>query len=248
MRRVGFVGTLIWIVYFAGLAAPARAGLLFESAQTAVTGTTLNYSFISNNSSFFSGVNFFLASPAQVSDIGGHFINSFSSGNNEVFGAIVRVNGPTDPPSPFDLSGPNVLGTTLITLPPLNDSENVSGPLSLTLTPGWYAVIFGSGKFGATSENSGAIIISSGAAANINGILTYSVRQSDGLQIIQAAGARYFVEGQLAASAVPEPSSALLLLVGLGALAAVRGRSFRLRSVGVRAHFSSPPRKGASLP
>jgi hypothetical protein len=42
MRRIGFVGTLTLVVYFAGLAAPARAGLLFESATTAVTGTTLN--------------------------------------------------------------------------------------------------------------------------------------------------------------------------------------------------------------
>jgi hypothetical protein len=230
MRRVGFFGTLTFVVYFAGLAAPARAGLLFESAQTAVTGPTSNYSAIENDTSFFSGVNFFLASPAQVSDIGGHFINTLLNGNNEIFGAIVRVNGPTDPPSPVDLSGPDVLGTTLITLPPVNDSENESGPLSLALTPGWYAVIFGSGKFGATNDASAAIVTSNGAAANFNGVITYALRQADGLQFFQAAGARYFVEGQLAASAVPEPSSALLLLVGLGALAAVRGRSFRQRS------------------
>jgi hypothetical protein len=231
MRRVAFVGSLTVVVYFAGLAAPARAGLLFESATTAVTGPASNYSFIDNDSSFFSGVNFFLASPAKVSDIGGHFITPFVNGNNEIFGAIVRVNGPTDPPSPFDLSGPDVLGTTLIKLPPVaNDSENESGALSLALTPGWYAVIFGSGKFGATAEGSGAIVVSDGLPANTNGVNTYSLRQSDGLQIIQAAGARYFVDGELTANAVPEPSSAYLLLIGLGALAVVSGRSFRRQS------------------
>jgi hypothetical protein len=223
MRRISLVSVGLLATALLALPAPARAGLIYESATTAITGPIKSTeSGIEADSSFFSGVNFFVSSTAQVQDIGGHFFVPFVAGNNEIFGAIVRVNSATDPPIPADLSGSDVLGTTLITLPPALDSENVSGPLSLTLTPGWYAVIFGSGKFGATSELASAITLSDGQPANTNGVVTYALSQSDGTQIFQAAGARYFVDGQL--TSIPEPSAALLLLIGLGAIGAARGR------------------------
>jgi hypothetical protein len=155
-----------------------------------------------------------------VTDIGGHFFTPFTVGNNKIFGALVRVSGPSAPPTPADLSGSDVLGTTLITLPPALTSDNVSGPLSLTLTPGWYAVIFGSGKFGATSDLASSIILSDGQPANVNGVVTYALRQSDGLQLFEQAGSRYFVEGQLLAA--PEPSTVALLAVGLGIIGLAR--------------------------
>ncbi len=39
------------------------------------------------------------------------------SGGAEFFGAIVSLSGPTDLPDSIDLTGPDVLGTTLISVP-----------------------------------------------------------------------------------------------------------------------------------
>ena len=66
----------------------------------------------------------------------------------QIFGAIVRLDDFSDVPDSFDLSTPDVLGVSLLTPP--GCSNEVSAPLSLELEPGTYALVFGSGLFGAT--------------------------------------------------------------------------------------------------
>ena len=70
------------------------------------------------------------------------------------FGALVELSDGTDFPNSGDLSTPDVLGHALLTFP--TSSDEVLGNLSLSLDPGWYALVFGSGLFGATT-NGGAI-------------------------------------------------------------------------------------------
>jgi hypothetical protein len=190
----------------------ARAGLIYESEASLLTGHFNNsISGVETDSTFFSGVNFFVSSPVTVTDIGGKFAEQFSTGNNTIFGAIVQVSSQSDQP---DLSK-NLLGHTLITLPSDQDVENVSGPLALTLTPGWYALVFGaSSQFGATGAANAVETLDNQPANTTNGDVTYAIRQSDGLLIFQAAGARYFVEGSPAV-ATPEPASFTLLAFGL---------------------------------
>ena len=79
-----------------------------------------------------------------ISTVGGHF--SFG-GNLDIFGAIVQLSGPSDNPDAIDLTGSDVLATTLI---PVGASTGLyTGAVNVTLQPGWYALQFGTGAFGA---------------------------------------------------------------------------------------------------
>jgi hypothetical protein len=210
--RFGAVACLL------SLAPAAKADFLFQSATPLISGPFSNASGVATGTQFFSGFTFQVTTPVHVTDIGGDFAATVEGG--QIFGTIVPVSGPLAPPNPADLS--NNVGTTLLDLPsPLLTSANISGNLSADLSPGFYAVLFGSGKFGATSDFAIAITQQDGQQANapIAGVLTYVIKEFDNSLIPQAPGARYFVEGTfIQPPAVPEPPTALLLAIGMAVL------------------------------
>lgn len=118
----------------------------FETATLANTGSGGGYTLAASQ---FLGARFEVSSGVTTNQAGGHF-----SGSGEIFGAIVRLTGPTDFPDSTDLSTPDVVGSTLITLG--HPSNEFSAPLAAALTPGWYALVFGSGTLGATGSGSAA--------------------------------------------------------------------------------------------
>jgi hypothetical protein len=100
------------------------------------------------DSSYYSGVNFEISETTRIKRVGGNFITS-SSG--QVFAAIVKLSSINGAPSPPNLSGTDVIGHTLISLPSGGFSiADASAPLDMTLEPGFYGLWFGSGRFGAT--------------------------------------------------------------------------------------------------
>jgi hypothetical protein len=58
----------------------------------------------------------------------------------DIIGAIVRLDGPHDFPNSFDLTTSDVVGKTLIHIS--EPAGDFVGELSLTLTEGWYALVF----------------------------------------------------------------------------------------------------------
>ena len=116
--------------------------VLFEYA-TASLGTTGQSSGLGVTTSQYLGTRFQVTEAVEIVEIGGHLQSSGGS----LFGAVIGLTGPDDFPDSNDLSTPDVLGVGLIpeTLP----SADVTAPLSLHLEPGWYALMFGSGLFGA---------------------------------------------------------------------------------------------------
>jgi len=179
----------------------ADAEILFQTATSGPTGQTCGQG-LAVDSNFFPGTRFQLTQPAVTSAVGGHFLPTDFVTPRTVFGAIVRLTGPDDFADSADLSTTDVLGTTLITVPPTG-STNVSGPLVLSLSPGWYALEFGSGRFGATGDSG---LISGNSLVGTPDI--FSVRQSDGNIAFQASEPRMFVEG----TSVPEPGTGGILL------------------------------------
>jgi hypothetical protein len=169
----------------------------------------------------FAGSRFFVDEPVQVTAIGGHFVGGF--GSNSFFGAIVKLTSVQDYPDSGDLSSPDVLGTTGLTFPEV--SSEVFGELSVNLQPGWHAVVFGSGLFGATGRG--------GAVRNgvDNGSQSYFGWQSGGTGWFNLTNAwpdlpglfdnhRFVVEG----ANVPEPTVGALLGTALTMLAIDRRR------------------------
>ncbi|MEK6249569.1 MAG: hypothetical protein N2C12_15410, partial [Planctomycetales bacterium] len=84
-------------------------------------------------------------SDTHINTVGGHF--SGLGIDMDVFAAIVQLSGANDNPDALNLTGTDVLATTLI---PLTTSPGLyTGDMNLTLQPGWYALQFGTGAFGA---------------------------------------------------------------------------------------------------
>lgn len=150
--RIGLVGMV-----FAMLVADiSTAAMVFQSAEFGQTGLTrdqLDSQDISasNVASFnYVGVRFEIGSTTAITQIGGHFIGGFSE--DTFFGAIIALADGSDFPNSDDLSTPDVIGVTSMNFP--HPSAEVYGGLQRTLDPGWYAVVFGTQRFGATGRGS----------------------------------------------------------------------------------------------
>jgi hypothetical protein len=120
--------------------------LVLESATYSSADLSLGYSVTSFNSL---GWRFQIDETLQVTEIGGNFGNFYRSGN--IFGAIVSLDSPNALPSENPNSLQNVLGQTTFT--PTSLGDDTLTPLSVLLNPGNYALIFGSGQFGATGSS-----------------------------------------------------------------------------------------------
>jgi hypothetical protein len=126
----------------------------------------------SPDSSF--GVRFAVTETVTTSSVGGLFYE-FAPGGG-FYGAVVRLTGPADFPDSTDLSTADVVGAALLNAPVSpNVPEIVSSDLSLTLTPGDYALVFGSGAFGAT----GTVVNAYPGVSTPSGFL-YGISQHSG--------------------------------------------------------------------
>lgn len=88
----------------------------------------------------FVGVKFHVSRPVRTGSIGGYFATYAPGVEADIIGAIVRLDGPHDFPDSFDLSTNDVLGKTLIHV--IEPAGDYAGDLALTLTEGWYALVF----------------------------------------------------------------------------------------------------------
>lgn len=194
------------------LAAP-HAGLatkLFDTAAGAAQPSGLLV-----NDHFWPMHRFEIAAPAFVESVGGHFENTTRDAIR-IFGAVVALSGSTDLPDALDLSTPDVLGTTLIDVEPADGVH--SGRVSLALAPGWYALAFGTGRFGADSVVGFDVILPS-LAIDLDPQLPFTAIQAGNPYgtppqfLAQRASPRFF--------ATPEPGMLAMLGIGLGILFAI---------------------------
>ena len=141
---IGFLA--FQLIHF--LPSVAISATLFESGTLGPTGLAQGSVTASNiSASVYAGARFRLTQPVKTTQIGGHFVSA--TGDN-FFGAIVELGNANDFPDSGDLTTSDVLGTAELNFPVLSDE--VFGNLDLTLYPGWYALVFGSGLFDTTGD------------------------------------------------------------------------------------------------
>jgi hypothetical protein len=149
MNRISYL-LIAWCMCIA-TANISNADVLFESGTLGTAGVSwpdlVNGAVpgTSVHSLYFPGSRFHLSERAITTRVGGHFAAEFSG---TFFGALVQLENESDFPDSTNLSTPDVMGTTVLTFP--NPSAEVFGELSLSLEPGWYALVFGSGLFNTT--------------------------------------------------------------------------------------------------
>jgi len=180
---------------------------IYESATLDKTGLGTGASVNSTN---FLGVRFELTQPATARSIGGHFLfQNVNSG--QIFGALVGLDDLSDVPDSFDLSTPDVLGHALIFLQGTL-SQDYAGNFGsdLSLTPGFYALVFGSGLFGATGGGAVPREVPEMAGTNIGSprFLRFKAADAAYTDVFDIDGARFFLDSE--AFVIPEPAAVVL--------------------------------------
>jgi hypothetical protein len=200
-----------WLTLMALIAPHTSAATIFESGTLGPTGIPRGVVPGANISGVvFNGVRFELTDPVVTTQVGGHFVGSPGT-TDTFFGAIVELDDENDFPDSGDLSTPDVLGSAILAFPA--PSTEVFGNLALSLEPGWYALVFGSGVFGAVGD--GAMLLNNPDI----GDPTYIGFQpghgwfnladlSDTFRFIDY---RFIVQGQV----VPEPSAFILVILAV---------------------------------
>jgi hypothetical protein len=203
------------------MASTACADTIYESATPGNIGHDASVGYEGGPYYDSIGVRFDLTSPTIVTDIGGYFAANLSW-PGQIFGAIIQLSGPNDfPDSTYSLNTSDVLAHTLITAG--NSASDVSGTVGpLLLNPGYYAIVFGAGQFGAGTYASDFL----GGASNIGSPSYIAFGGGNGWSNQgDTYPYRLFVDGTVASA--PLPSTAFMgvgLLSGLGVFGLRRHR------------------------
>ncbi len=176
-------------------AASAQADTFYQSASFVDESNAIGSYFIDNTR--YLGAVFSVNTLEAVSAIGGNF-TQYGDGNN-IFGAIVKLAAGNTLPG--DLAS-NTVAEVLFT--PNGGDQSVA--LSTVLTAGNYAVVFGSGLFGATGY--------SGLVDSQNAVGTPSFVQYSGDTLTASNFTDATLRLTVEAAPVPEPSTALMGLAG----------------------------------
>ena len=141
-----------------------------------------------------------LPTDATITKAGGTFLTFFPKSDSQtIFGAFIRLaNGFDFPDNPIGLSGSDLVSTFLLNIPgadPFLSPQFATTNVNIDLDAGWYAMVFGSGKFGAPSITTGARLGMASLATDLApSQVPYSIRQSTGDFIGQAATPNFHLE------------------------------------------------------
>jgi hypothetical protein len=211
---------LSWTIALGLLAClPAQAGVIFQSATLGQTGLSYGNGWVISGGTDLA-VRFQLLNTYDVTAVGGDFVSSGPVPNGTIFAAIVAISGPTGFPGTPGSFTP--LASATFTAP--SSSADIRVALPVTLGPGYYALIFGGGRFGATGN-----ALAPGTDSDLPGVSYFvgagvsdpgSYWQNGGI-----SGTRFVVEGNLSPGGVPEPSTGVLWVGGGLALAWLKRRN-----------------------
>ncbi|MBL8681242.1 MAG: hypothetical protein JNK05_18840 [Myxococcales bacterium] len=159
-------------------------------APVAPPGTSGGLSLSSN---FWPGFRFEITGTAvELVEIGGQFAASAPGGT--IHATVVRLTGPSDTPDAPGLTGPDVVTRVSITVGAAPTPGEVrTAAATAMLAPGWYAVVYGTGAFGATLTNATIPSTGGGGCTLLPSTFPFTIRQSDGSFVLQGAEPHMFV-------------------------------------------------------
>lgn len=198
---------------------PAHATIIFQSATLGPSGSG---GYVVDSGQYL-GVRFQLLNTYDVTAVGGDLAGS-QPASGAIFAAIVAISGlgptnfPTNSPASF-----TPLASATFTPP--NPSADIRVALPVTLGPGYYALIFGGGRFGATSGHANMPGLDSDLAGASYFLGQGSSDPGSSWSNDSFSRTRFVVEGNLSGAAVPEPVPAALFGASLGLLLLKRWRT-----------------------
>jgi hypothetical protein len=201
-RRIAAIA-MAAILAFAAFAQGAYASdpYVFESSAAGNGGGGIGVSANPN------GLTFRLTQRTAISEVGAE-LSRYGSTNYTVYAALYRVGTPVS--TPDVANDGNLLATALLTVDSTTPVD-ASAPLSATLDPGWYALVIGTGRHGATAPGTGAAAIINGTgnptAAKTWG--PYAVNAGTNASSLQGVDIRLFLRGQTLPPPTPSPSDFL---------------------------------------
>jgi hypothetical protein len=203
MRRVRLPWFACFTCGFAvlAIAANARAALVFESRPPGSAGGGQSI-----GTNVFPGHTFRFLERTEVTALGA-YVSTFST--QSVFAGLYRLG--TTNSNPDVVNDSNLLGTTLLLVP--GGTTNVTGALSspLTLEPGWYSFITGTGRHGASAGSFSVTLPNTGTAASPQAwSLPYTMNATTNARTFSATTIRFFAEGQTLPPLPPTPGAFLM--------------------------------------
>lgn len=199
MSLRGSIGLLLLLVSGALGATEAPLGsstLIFQSRAPGESGGGIAVSVNPN------GHTFRVLQRTHVDAIGARLSGTLGE---TVYGAIHRVATPDTAPDAVNES--RLVGTTLLHLPGAVDT--VTAPIDVELEPGWYSVVIGTGRHGASAGTFIASAINTGTARTERSVGPYTVNATTNARTLQGATTRYVVFGE-ELSPLPPPDSRYL--------------------------------------
>jgi len=204
MNTTALCMTLLSLVTFAAL---GNADVILETAtmatEEATTSLQVGRSLLEPDSLQFLGARFHLDLPANVTAVGGHFKYTPTE-DTSIFGAIIALTGRDALPQGDPFTAEEILATTVFSNPYWG-SQDLRAPLSVSLPPGDYALVFGSELFGATGCNSMAT-----NNPELPGPSVIVWHDTNVWANHAPQGLRFVVEGEI----IPEPGVVLVLAFG----------------------------------
>ncbi len=245
MNRTNVCGLLLSLIWFGSASDAVPSPNVLETAQPA---TVLGDGGYVVSSTSFLAARFTVAETTQVTGLAGN-LASGPLPRSALFAAIVKLGSPTAMPvngtfanassafAPQDVVATTLFsaGSTASTLV----SRHIEIPFSSVIAPGSYALVFGSGLFGANAEGympDNNPTIAGQASPMAWGPSTFSPELGQYVYSwsnfpINATTMRFVVEGH----AIPEPATAALVMAAVGAAAMFSRRvSWRMGTLGSR--------------
>lgn len=148
------------------------------------------------------GYTFRVTQRTNISEVGAELGTYRTS--TTVYAALYRVGTPNA--TPDVLNDSQLLATALLSVPN-GQGHDIHVPMTATLAPGWYAIVLGSGKFGATAGNFDVTLEGTSGSAPATSFGPYSAYYADNSRILQGTKLRIYLRGTSAVPVTPDPNA-----------------------------------------